>query len=170
MKRAVYAGSFDPVTLGHLDVIRRGAGLFDEVVVAIGHNPRKKRMLDLDTRLRVLQEVCSPIANVRIDQFEGLLVHYCERTGASAILRGLRAVTDFEFEFQTGLANMDMAPQVETVFLLTEPQHIFISSSLIKEIAQNGGPAARYLPDASWRALVSAMSLAEAPNVVARDG
>lgn len=170
MKTAVYAGSFDPITLGHLDVIRRGAGLFDEVVVAIGHNPRKQRTLDLQTRLDVLAEVCSPIPNVRIDQFEGLLVHYCARIGARAILRGLRAVTDFEFEFQTGLANMDMAPDVETVFLLTEPRHIFVSSSLIKEIAMNGGPAARYLPDASWRALSRAMSLAAAPQVAGPGG
>ena len=161
MKRAVYAGSFDPITLGHLDVIRRGAALFDEVVVAIGHNPRKARTLGLETRLQVLHEVCAPFPNVTVDQFEGLLVHYCQRTGASAILRGLRAVTDFEFEFQTGLANMDMAPEIETVFLLTEPRHIFVSSSLIKEIASNGGPASRYLPPASWRALQSAMGLPE---------
>jgi pantetheine-phosphate adenylyltransferase len=159
MKRAVYAGSFDPITLGHLDVIRRGAGLFDEVVVAIGHNPRKDRTLPLETRLQVLREVCAPFPNVRVDQFQGLLVHYCQRTGASAILRGLRAVTDFEFEFQTGLANMDMAPEIETVFLLTEPRHIFVSSSLIKEIASNGGQADRYLPPESWRALQQAMGL-----------
>ncbi len=163
MRRAVYAGSFDPITLGHLDVIRRGARLFDEVIVAVGDNPRKSRTLDLATRLAVLSEVCAPIPNVRIDKFDGLLVHYCQRVGAGAILRGLRAVTDFEFEFQTGLANMDMAPEIETVFLLTEPRHIFVSSSLIKEIAANGGQAARYLPEASWRALAHAMSLTTAP-------
>ncbi len=170
MNTAVYAGSFDPITLGHFDVIRRGASLFDEVVVAIGHNPRKQRTLDLDTRLRVLVEVCAPLPNVRVDHFQGLLVHYCERVGARAILRGLRAVTDFEFEFQTGLANMDMAPAIETVFLLTEPRHIFVSSSLIKEIALNGGPAARYLPEASWRALASAMSLAEPAGLTGPGG
>jgi len=159
MKRAIYAGSFDPVTLGHVDVIRRGARLFDEVIVAVGHNPRKARTLDLATRLAVLAEVCGDLPNVRIDQFEGLLVHYCQRVGATAILRGLRAVTDFEFEFQTGLANMDMAPSIETVFLLTEPRHIFISSSLVKEIASMGGEASRYLPGASWRALAAAMKL-----------
>lgn len=158
MKRAIYAGSFDPITLGHLDVIRRGARLFDEVVVAIGHNPRKARTLDLATRLAVLTEVCASMPNVKVDHFEGLLVHYCQRVGAGAILRGLRAVTDFEFEFQTGLANMDMAPEIETVFLLTEPRHIFVSSSLIKEIAMNGGEASRYLPDASWRALAAAIA------------
>lgn len=152
-RRAVYAGSFDPITLGHLDVIRRGATLFDEVVVAIGHNPRKQRTLSLETRLGVLREVTADIPNVRIDSFQGLLVHYCQKVEAVAILRGLRAVTDFEFEFQTGLANMDMAPTIQTVFLLTDPRHIFVSSSLIKEIANNGGEASRYLPAPAWNAL-----------------
>lgn len=170
MKTAVYAGSFDPITLGHLDVISRGARLFDQVVVAIGHNPRKQRTLDLSTRLAVLDEVCAPITNVKVSHFEGLLVHYCERIGAQSILRGLRSVTDFEFELQTGLANMDMSPSVETVFLLTDPRHIFVSSSLIKEIALNGGPAARYLPDASWRALASVMALDEPLNVTGSRG
>jgi pantetheine-phosphate adenylyltransferase len=161
-RRAVYAGSFDPITLGHLDVIRRGATLFDEVIVAIGHNVRKQRYLALDTRLDVLRAVTGDIPNVRVDTFEGLLVHYCERIGAIAILRGLRAVTDFEFEFQTGLANMDMAPALQTVFLLTEPRHIFVSSSLVKEIAENGGDAGRYLPPAAWLAVQARMAR-EAP-------
>lgn len=154
---AVYAGSFDPVTFGHLDVIRRGATLFDEVVVAVGHNVRKQRTLPLDVRLRLLAEVTGDIPNVRVDTFEGLLVHYCRRIGAQAILRGLRAVTDFEFEFQTGLANMDMAPEVETVFLLTDPRHIFVSSSLVKEIALNGGDVSRYLPGPALSALVQVL-------------
>ncbi len=152
-RRAVYAGSFDPVTLGHLDVIRRGASLFDEVIVAIGHNVRKPRALPLEVRLDLLREVTAPLANVQVAQFEGLLVDYCRKVDARVILRGLRAVTDFEFEFQTGLANMDMAPEVETVFLLTEPRHIFISSSLVKEIHDNGGDVSRYLPPAALAAL-----------------
>ncbi len=150
---AVYAGSFDPVTHGHLDVIRRGATLFDEVIVAIGHNARKQRTLPLEVRERVLREVTADIPRVRVDTFEGLLVDYCHRIGARVILRGLRAVTDFEFEFQTGLANMDMAPDVETVFLLTEPRNIFVSSSLVKEIAANGGDVTRYLPEPALTAL-----------------
>ncbi len=150
---AVYAGSFDPVTHGHLDVIRRGATLFDEVVVAIGHNARKQRTLPLATRERVLREVVADIPRARVDTFEGLLVEYCRRIGARVILRGLRAVTDFEFEFQTGLANMDMAPDVETVFLLTDPRNIFVSSSLVKEIASNGGDVTRYLPEPALLAL-----------------
>jgi pantetheine-phosphate adenylyltransferase len=150
---AVYAGSFDPVTLGHLDVVRRGTTLFDEVVVAVGHNVRKQRMLPLDTRLGVLREVCADLPRTRVDCFEGLLVDYARSIGARAILRGLRAVTDFEFEFQTGLANMDMAPEIETVFLLTEPRNIFVSSSIVKEIHANGGDVSRYVPAAALRAL-----------------
>jgi pantetheine-phosphate adenylyltransferase len=157
---AVYAGSFDPVTLGHLDVIRRGTSLFDEVIVAVGHNVRKQRTLPLDVRLRVLRQVCTDLPRTRVDTFEGLLVDYARRVGACAILRGLRAVTDFEFEFQTGLANMDMAPDVETVFLLTEPSKLFVSSSLVKEIAANGGDVRRYLPPAAHAALAEALGRA----------
>jgi len=153
MKRAVYAGSFDPLTNGHLDVITRGAELFDEVVVAVGHNVRKAPFLALDVRLGVLAEVLGALPNVRVEPFEGLLVDYCRRVDARVILRGLRAVTDFEFEFQTGLANRDMAPEVHTVFLLTDPRHIFISSSLVREIAQHGGDVSRYLPGPAMRAV-----------------
>jgi len=162
-RRAVYAGSFDPVTLGHLDVIRRGATLFDEVIVAIGHNVRKQRFLPLDVRLRLLKDAVSELPGVRVDTFDGLLVHYCEKVEAGAILRGLRAVTDFEFELQAGLANMDMAPHVETVFLLADPRHIFVSSSLIKEIAQNGGDASRYLTPAAWAALQDVVAARSVP-------
>lgn len=158
-RRAVYAGSFDPVTLGHLDVIQRATRLFDEVIVAVGHNVRKQRTLSLETRLDILKNVTASMPSVRVDMFEGLLVDYCHRIEAGAIVRGLRAVTDFEFEFQTGLANMDMAPDVETIFLLTDPKYIFISSSLIKDIAINGGEAWRYLPPAAWTALAQAYNL-----------
>ena len=131
--------------------------MFDEVIVAIGHNGRKQRMLPLDGRLQVLRDSTGDIPGVRVDQFEGLLVEYCRRIGATAIVRGLRAVTDFEFELQAGLANMNMAPEVQTVFFLAEPHHIFVSSSLIREIVQNGGDASRYLPPAAWVAMQEAM-------------
>lgn len=159
MRRAVYAGSFDPVTYGHLDVIRRGATLFDEVIVAIGHNIRKSRTLSLETRLAVLRDAVRDLPNVRVDHFEGLLIRYCETIEATAILRGLRAVTDFEFEFQIGLANHDMAPNIQTVFLLSDPKHIFVSSSLIKDIAINGGDGSAYLPPFAWEALKTALNL-----------
>jgi pantetheine-phosphate adenylyltransferase len=111
----------------------------------------------LETRLQLLQETTRDIPNVKVGQFEGLLIRYCQQIGATAILRGLRAVTDFEFEFQIGLANQDMAPQIQTVFLLADPNNIFVSSSLIKEIAINGGDASAYLPPAAWAALQQAL-------------
>lgn len=154
---AVYAGSFDPITLGHLDVASRAAGLFDRVILAVGENPAKRYLLSLEARMSVVQQATAHLPNVEVAAFRGLLVHFCKERGASAIVRGLRAVTDFEFEFQIGLANMDMAPEVETVFLLTDPRHIFISSSLVKEIANNGGDVARYLPGPAYAALMRAI-------------
>jgi pantetheine-phosphate adenylyltransferase len=152
---AVYAGSFDPVTAGHMDLARRALYLFDRVVLAIGHNPQKRYHLPLQTRRDVLEECVSGEANISVDVFDGLLVDYCRKIGATAVLRGLRAVTDFEFEFQIGLANMDMAPEVQTVFLLSEPRNIFISSSLVREIAANGGDIRRYVPEPAYRALMA---------------
>lgn len=157
-RTAVYAGSFDPITLGHLDVVRRATSLFDRVILAVGHNPAKRYFLGLEERLDILRSCTADLPAVEVDHFEGLLVHYCDRVGAVAILRGLRAVTDFEFEFQIGLANMDMAPSVQTVFMLSEPQNIFISSSLVREIASNGGQVDRYLPPEAHDALFATLA------------
>lgn len=156
---AVYAGSFDPITNGHLDLVRRARTLFDRVILAVGHNPNKRRTLPLDTRLSILRETTAGLDGVEVDAFEGLLIDYCRSVGAVAILRGLRAVTDFEFEFKIGLANMDMEPAVQTVFLLSEPRNIFISSSLVREIAANGGDVTRYLPEPARVALLDALGL-----------
>ncbi len=155
---AVYAGSFDPVTEGHLDLVRRAVTLFDEVVLAIGHNPKKRTCLTLEERLDVLREVTADLPTVRVGHFDGLLVDYCREVQAVAILRGLRAVSDFEFEFQIGLANMDMAPEVQTVFMLSEPRNIFVASSLVREIASHGGDVSRYLPAAANMALLAALA------------
>ncbi len=157
----VYAGSFDPMTNGHVDILRRGAGLFDELILAIGHNPAKRGLLSLDQRVEVLSSVAAALPNVRVDVFEGLLVDYCRRVGALAILRGLRTVTDFEFEFKIGLANRDMAPEVETVFLFTDPNLLFVSSSLVREIASHGGDVRRYVPEAAHAPLLRALGRAE---------
>jgi len=154
---AVYAGSFDPVTVGHMDLVRRACGLFSKVILAVGANPSKRTLLSTEERMAVLTECTADLPEVVVDSFEGLLVDYCKRVDAQAILRGLRAVSDFEFEFQIGLANMDMAPQIETVFLLTEPRNIFISSSLVKEIAINGGDVSRYLPGPAHAAVARAL-------------
>ncbi len=154
-RRAVLAGSFDPITLGHLDILCRGLRLFDEVVVACGHNPKKQTVLPIEVRMDILRECTAELSGVRVESFSGLLVDFCKQVEADVILRGLRAVTDFEFEFQIGLANMDMAPQVETIFLLTEPRNIFVSSSLVKEIASMGGDVSRYVPQCAVGPLVS---------------
>lgn len=154
---AVYAGSFDPITMGHLDLVRRALTLYDEVVLAIGHNPSKRYCLPIEERERILAAVTQDLPGVRVDRFDGLLVDYCKQVGAVAILRGLRAVTDFEFEFKIGLANMDMAPGVQTVFLLSEPRNIFISSSLVREIASHGGDVSRYLPPEAHDALLRSL-------------
>lgn len=153
-KTAVYAGSFDPITLGHVDIVRRGATLFDRVVIAVGQNPAKRYTFDLEERIRIIRSALAGIDNIEVDSFDGLLVDYCRRVNADVILRGLRAVTDFEFEFKIGLANMDMAADIQTVFLLTEPRMLFVSSSLVREIASHGGDIRRYVPEEAAAALL----------------
>lgn len=157
MRRAVLAGSFDPITLGHLDILERGSKLFDEIVIACGNNPAKRYLHSLEERKEIIDRCTAHMSNVRVDSFDGLLVDYCQRIDAGFILRGLRAVSDFDFEFQIGLANKNLAPAVETVFLLTDSNHIFVSSSLVKEIASNGGDVSRYVPEAALAPLLEAL-------------
>jgi pantetheine-phosphate adenylyltransferase len=146
-RHAVYAGSFDPVTLGHTAIIERAARLYDRVTVAIGVNAAKRSLFTLEERVGMLTEALATLRNVHVESFEGLLIDYCQRVGAGVVVRGLRLLTDFEYEFQLGLANRDLAPAVETVFMLTESEHVYVSSSLVKEIAQNGGDFSRYVPE-----------------------
>ena len=150
---AVYAGSFDPVTLGHLDLIERAARIFGEVIIAVGRHPTKNPLFDFDERISLLEEVTRSIPNVRVDSFGGLLIHYCEKVGARIIVRGLRAATDFEYELQIAHANADLAPEVDTVFLPTRTNYGFISASLVREIASHGGDVSRYAPRSVCEAL-----------------
>lgn len=144
--RAVYAGSFDPVTNGHVDLIRRGSVLFDEVIVGVGYNPAKMSyFFPLEQRVALIEEASRGLANVSVMTFTGLLVDACKQHDANVILRGLRLLSDFDMEFRNGLANRDMSG-LETVFLLTDPSTIFVSSSLVKEIANAGGDVSRYVP------------------------
>lgn len=152
-RHAVYAGSFDPVTYGHTAIIERAARLFTTVTVAIGANPNKHGLFTVDERLGLLRDALGESPNVKFESFEGLLIHYCQRIGAGVIVRGMRLLTDFEYEFQLGLANRDLASEVETVYLFTEAEHVYISSSLVKEIAMNGGDASMYVPPPVWAAL-----------------
>jgi len=165
---AVYAGSFDPPTVGHVDLIERGARLFERLVVAVGDNPRKSYLFSVSDRLVMLAETLDvpfvtgdgsiveppnprsaddPMAGVEVRAFDGLLVDFCLAIDASVILRGLRAVADFDYEFQLGLANKDLEPGIETVFLLTSPETLFVSSSIVKEIASGGRDVSDYVPD-----------------------
>ena len=156
---AMYAGSFDPPTNGHLDVIGRGARLFETVLVAVGHNPAKRYLFERETRLELLRHCVASLTNVRVVAFDGLLVDACERHQAKVILRGLRSSADFDAEARYGLANRDLKG-IETLFVLASPEHSFVSSSLVKEIASNGGDVARYLPPNVHEALRRAL---EAP-------
>jgi pantetheine-phosphate adenylyltransferase len=151
---AVYAGSFDPVTLGHLDLIERSSRIFDEVIVAIGRHPTKKALFTFNERMALLRGVTEAFHNVRVESFDGLLIHFCEQIGARVIVRGLRAATDFEYELQIAHANADMVPRVDTVFLPTRTNYGFVSASLVREIASHGGDATRYAPKLVCEALV----------------
>lgn len=160
---AVYAGSFDPLTFGHLDLIERASKLFDHVIIAIGRHPTKKPLFTYQERLDLLHEVTRPFTNVRVDSFEGLLIHYCQRVGARAIVRGLRAATDFEYELQIAHANADMAPRIDTVFLPTRANYGFVSASLVREIASHGGDVSHYAPPVVCEALKAKFADAAKP-------
>ena len=147
MKRiAIYPGSFDPVTNGHIDLVQRGKTLFDEVIVAILHNPNKKGLFSLEERMIMLKESMKGIDGIKFDTFGGLLVDYADSCGANAILRGMRAVSDFEYEFQLALMNRKLNRDIQTVFLMTGLRWIFTSSSIIKEAAQFGGDISDMVP------------------------
>ncbi len=145
MKRVVCPGSFDPITFGHLDIIERASVLFDEVVIAVLVNKTKKTLFTVHERLEMIAEVTTQYPNVRVDSWSGLLVDYCERHDVKAIVKGLRAVTDFDYELQMSQINLQLKG-VETLFMSTAPQHSFVSSSLVKEIATFGGDVSPYVP------------------------
>lgn len=145
MRRAVCPGSFDPVTKGHLDIFTRAAGLFDEVVVAVGVNPSKNRLFDAEERLEMLREAVAELPNVRVAGFTGLLTDFCVANDVRAIVKGLRAAGDFEYELPMAQMNAHLA-SVETVFIATDPAHAFVSSSLVKEVAGLGGDVAAFVP------------------------
>jgi pantetheine-phosphate adenylyltransferase len=144
--RAVYAGSFDPVTLGHLDLIHRAARLFDRVVVAVGVHPTRRPLFTVEERIAMLQVASASIPNIEVTSFDGLLIDFCKRIDASILIRGLRHSMDFEYELQIAQANADMAPDVETIFLPTASKYGFITASLVREIASHGGDVSRYVP------------------------
>lgn len=161
MRVAVYPGSFDPVTNGHLDVIRRAAGAFDRLIVAVLRNPRKASLLSVEERQEVLRaaiaEAGLPADRVGVEAFEGLTVDFCRARGAAFVVRGLRAISDFEAEMQLAHNNRRLAPEVDTVFFMTDVEHGFISSSMVREIATFGGDVDGMLPRAAAAALRAAL-------------
>jgi pantetheine-phosphate adenylyltransferase len=146
VRRVVCPGSFDPVTNGHVDVISRAANLHDEVVVAVLRNPNKTPLFSVEERVELLRDACAKLDNVRVDQFEGLTVDFCRANGISAIVKGLRAVTDFDYEMQMAQMNYNQAG-VETLFVITNPLWAFLSSSLVKDFAKYGGDVSGLVPE-----------------------
>ena len=148
MKRvvAIYPGSFDPLTNGHLDLIERGSKIFDELIVAILGNPEKEPLFTLEERLEMLREMTRPWPNVSIDSFHGLLVEYAREKGAHAVLRGIRAISDYEYELQMALMNRKLEPALETVFMMPAEQYSYISSRLVKEVFHLGGSVKDLVP------------------------
>jgi pantetheine-phosphate adenylyltransferase len=143
---AIYPGSFDPITNGHLDLIERGSRLFDELIVSVLRNEEKKALFSVDERTQMLREVVKDFSNVKVASFKGLLVDYAAKVGASVIVRGIRAVSDYEYELQMALMNRRLRPEIETVFLMAGEAHSFISSRLVKEVIRLGGNISGFVP------------------------
>ena len=143
---AIYPGSFDPPTNGHLDIVERSARLFDRVVVGVGRNLAKKTVFSAEERIELMREACAKHRNVEVTSFDGLQVDFAKSVGASFIIRGLRALSDFEFEFEMGNMNHRLAPGIEMVYLMTAPEYLFLSASRVKELVAFGAPVDTYVP------------------------
>ena len=146
MAKAIYPGSFDPFTNGHLDIVKRAAPVFERVIVAIGDNPAKQPLFEKDERIRLIKEIVRPLKNVDVEAFDGLLVDYAKKRSARVVVRGIRTISDFEYEYQMALTNKALAPDIETVFMVTSKEYAFVSAKLIKEAASLGGDIATFVP------------------------
>ncbi len=147
MTTAVYPGSFDPVTNGHLDVITRGANLFDRVIVGVLHNSAKSPLFSVEERVKILEEATADLKNVEIVSFSGLSVEFARKCNAKVIIRGLRAITDFEYELQMAQTNRVLAPDIDTMFLTTSLEYAYLSSTTVKEVAAFGGDISKFVPE-----------------------
>lgn len=154
MKTAIYPGTFDPVTLGHLDVIRRAARVFDRLIVAVADGGRKKPWFTAEERVELLQVTTRDMPSVQISTFSGLLMNYVRAQGVNVVIRGLRAFTDFEYEFQMALTNRKLAHDIETMFLMTSEQHSYISSTVVREVAELGGDTSEFVHPYVQKALL----------------
>jgi pantetheine-phosphate adenylyltransferase len=146
MRVAIYPGSFDPVTFGHLDIIKRSAAMFDKLIVAVLNNSAKKSLFTVDERVEMIKEVTGNIPNVSVDSFDGLTVDYADAVGATVVIRGLRAVTDFEYELQIAQTNRVENPEIDTVFLTTSLKYSYLSSTIVKEFASYGADISKFVP------------------------
>ena len=148
-KTAVYPGSFDPITKGHLDVLKKASKMFDRVIIAVLNNDAKKGFLPTEDRIALIEEALKEMElhNVEVDSFDGLTIEYAKHVGSDILIRGLRAVSDFEYEMQLSQTNSALAPSLTTVFLITKPKYNFISSSTVKEIAKYGGDISKFVPE-----------------------
>jgi pantetheine-phosphate adenylyltransferase len=154
VKRAVYPGSFDPITNGHVDIITRASRLVDELVVAVIVNPAKDPLFSLEERQSLIREVCAGLPNVKVSTFSGLLVHYLDTLDVHLIIKGLRAISDFESEFQMAALNSSLDHRVETVFMMTAIENAFLSSTMVRQIARLRGPVTHMVPDVVSRRLI----------------
>jgi pantetheine-phosphate adenylyltransferase len=161
MRRAIYPGSFDPVTNGHLDVIQRACRLFDELTIAVAFNEKKEKstLFSIDERIELLQQSCEHLKNLRVIRLTGLLVQAAKEQKMDAIVRGLRAISDFEFEFQMALMNRKMQPSIETIFMMPREEYTYISSRIVKEIARLGGNVDPFVPKCVAEALAKKFSV-----------
>ena len=146
MRSAICPGSFDPITVGHVDIIKRAANMFDKVIVLVAHNKSKTSTFTVEERVEFIRRVTKDIPNVEADSFDGLLVDYVREKGAKAIVKGLRAVSDFEYEFQMALVNKKLYPQADTIFLTTSAENMYLSSSVVKQVGSMGGDISPFIP------------------------
>ena len=157
MKRAVYTGSFDPVTNGHMDIIRRASEIFDVLIVSILNNKEKTPLFSVEERVKILLEATKDMSNVRVEAFTGLSIDFVKKSDAQFLVRGLRAITDFDYELQMAQTNRIMAPDVDTIFLTTSLQYAYLSSSTVKEVAYYGGDISKFVPPEVVRAIQAKM-------------
>ena len=146
-KIAIYPGSFDPITKGHLDVLKRASDIFDKIIIVVSVNMNKQSFLSVDEKIQLIRESCVGINNVEIDSFNGLTIEYARKKNAGIIIRGLRAVSDFEYEMQLSQANNALCPDINTVFLITKPEYNFISSGTVREISKMNGDISKFVPE-----------------------
>jgi len=152
-KIAVVPGTFDPITNGHLDIIRRSSVLFDRIIVCIASNPEKAPLFDLDSRVEMIKESVAAFPGIEVDTFAGLVVRFAEEHNAIALIRGVRAISDFEFEFQMALMNRRLAPEIITLFMMPHARYTYLNSSLIRNVASHGGDVSQYVPEPVLRRL-----------------